>query len=545
MKAVEFIADILKAEGAEYLFGYPVNPLFEAAAERGIRPIIVRQERTAVHMADALARVSSGRQLAVFAAQHGPGAENSFGAVAQAFAESVPILVIPGGYGPATMNRGPYFSSFLNYRNITKSNEQLTRAADTAAVMRRAISHLRNGRPRPALIEVPWDVFYEDVPAGAAYESPAVATIAPSEADVERVAEQLLAADSLVIYAGQGIHYARAWTELRELAELLECPVTTSLEGKSSFPEDHRLSLGSGGRAVPAPVTDFLRRADVVFGIGCSFAPTDYGIQFPVGPRYIQATIDPADLNQDIALSSALVGDAREVCAALVRVLRERIPVGGRDRAASVASQIATSREPWLSRWRPKLESDQVPITPYRAIAELLASVDIANTIITHDAGSPRDQLSPFWPSTSPLTYLGWGKTTQLGYGLGLAMGAKLAEPEKLCVNLMGDAAIGFTGTDLETAVREHIPTLTVVFNNHSMAVELPVMPISTERYRSTDISGDYTAFARALGCHAERVERPEELKAAIARAIASTLDGTPAVLEVMTAQELEVSLPE
>ena len=169
--------------------------------------------------------------------------------------------------------------------------------------------------------------------------------------------------------------------------------------------------------------------------------------------------------------------------------------------------------------------------------------MDVARTIITHDAGSPRDQLSPFWETQAPLTYLGWGKSTQLGYGLGLAMGAKLAKPEMLCINVWGDAAIGFTGMDFETAVRERIPILSVLLNNFSMAIELPIMQAATEKFRSTDISGDYAAFARALGGYGERVSEPGEIVPAIKRAIAQTKEGTPALLEFLTAKEIEFSL--
>ncbi len=136
-------------------------------------------------------------------------------------------------------------------------------------------------------------------------------------------------------------------------------------------------------------------------------------------------------------------------------------------------------------------------------------TVDRANTIITHDAGSPRDQLSPFWQTCAPLSYIGWGKTTQLGYGLGLAMGAKLARPDKLCINVWGDAAIGFTGMDFETAVRERMPILSILLNNFSMAIELKVMAIATEKYRSTDISGNYAQMAQAFGGYGERVTDP------------------------------------
>ena len=175
-------------------------------------------------------------------------------------------------------------------------------------------------------------------------------------------------------------------------------------------------------------------------------------------------------------------------------------------------------------------------------LADLARTVDLANTIITHDAGSPRDQLSPFWVSTEPLSYLGWGKTTQLGYGLGLAMGAKLAAPDKLCINVWGDAAIGFTGMDFETAVRERIPILSILLNNFSMAIELKVMPVSTEKYRSTDISGDYAAMARAFGAFGERVTEPGEIVPAIERGIRATREGQPALLEFITAKETSVS---
>lgn len=191
----------------------------------------------------------------------------------------------------------------------------------------------------------------------------------------------------------------------------------------------------------------------------------------------------------------------------------------------------------------PKLRSDEVPLSPYRVIWDLLHTVDVPNTVITHDAGSPRDQLSPFWTAETPLSYVGWGKTTQLGYGLGLAMGAKLLAPEKLSINVWGDAAIGFTGMDFETAVRERLPILSVLLNNFSMAIELPVMKVATEKYRSTDISGNYAALAQALGGYGERVTEPSQIVPAIRRAVRTTQDGTPALLEFITAKEIEYSI--
>jgi len=543
MRAAAVVANILKREGVEFLIGYPVNPIIEAAAEVDIRTIIVRQERTGLHMADAVSRMTSGERIGVFAMQHGPGAENSFGGVAQAFGDSVPIVVLPGGYPRRLLNIPPNFSSFLNYQHITKWAEQVIQVGAVPDAMRRAFTQVRNGRPRPVLVELPYDLLHEEVPDGWTYTPAPRLRSAPDPRGVAEVAAALVGAERPVIYAGQGVHYARAWPQLKELAELLEAPVTTSLQGKSAFPETHPLSLGSGGRSISKQLHEFLNKADLIFGIGCSFSITNYGVTIPKGVRIAHATLDPADINKDVPADLALVGDAGLTLDALLIEVRDRLAGKPRGRAAAVAQQIKQSKSEWLAQWMPRLKSESTPLSPYRVIWDLLHTVDIANTIITHDAGSPRDQLSPFWETTTPLTYIGWGKTTQLGYGLGLAMGAKLVAPDKLCINVWGDAAIGFTGMDFETAVRERIPILSILLNNFSMAIELKIMQVATEKYRSTDISGNYAEFAKALGGYGERVTEPGAIIPAIKRAIAKTKEGTPALLEFITEKAVDFSM--
>lgn len=543
MRVVSAIAEILKREGVEFIVAYPVSAIIEAAAEADIRTIIVRQERTGLHMADAFSRVNSGERIGVFTMQHGPGAENAFGGVAQAYGDSVPILVLPVGYPRRVTNLAPNFNAALNYRNITKWSEQVTVARSVPETMRRAFSQLRNGRPGPVLIEFPLDLFGEELKEPLDYEPTLATRSGPDPTAVVSVAEVLGNAERPVIYAGQGVHYARAWEELRELAELLNIPVTTSLQGKSAFPEDHPLSLGSGGRSRPKQVHQFLHDADVIFGIGCSFALTAFGLQMPRDKVIIQATQDPGDINKDIRVQHALVGDAQLTLRALVAELEGRENTRAEERGRSLPAKIQAVREEWLADWMPKLTSDEVPLSPYRVLWELLRSVDVDNAIITHDAGSPRDQLSPFWQSRTPLSYIGWGKTTLLGTGLGYAMGAKLARPEKLCINVWGDAAIGFTGMDFETAVREKIPILSILLNNFCMAIELPIMRVATEKYRSTDISGHYADMARAFGGYGERVTEPSEITGAIKRGIEKTREGTPALLEFITAKENQYSV--
>jgi len=539
MKVGEAVAEIMKREGIEILCGYPVNHLLEFAAAADIRPVIVRQERIGLHMADAISRVTSGRKIGAFCMQHGPGSENAYGGVAQAYSESVPMLVIPQGYPRRIANIDPNYNSSREMRGISKLAEPVNLPAEVANVMRRAMSAIRNGRSGPAIVEIPTDIWNEEI-GELDYTPVGINKYGPDPVDVRKAAAAILKAKRPVIYSGTGVQWAEAWSELRELAELLGAPVTTSLGGKSSFPENHPLSLGSGGNAVPKPVHHFVQNADLIIGIGCSFTETNFGIKFPKGKTIIHATLDPNHLNKDVVSSVGLVGDAKLTLAALIGELRQTIKAN-RD-PAPVVAEITAIRAEWMEQWSPLLHSNESPLSPYRVIWELMNTVDVKNTIITHDAGSPRDQISPFWVSTEPMSYIGWGKTTQLGMGLGLAMGAKLAKPDKLCINLWGDAAIGFTGMDFETCVRERIPILSILLNNFSMAIELKVMPVSTEKYRSTDISGDYAAMARAFGGYGERVTQPGDIKAAIQRGIEQTQAGKPALLEFITAKETRVS---
>jgi acetolactate synthase-1/2/3 large subunit len=544
MKVTTAIAHILKAEGVEFLIGYPVNPIIEGAAEADIRTIMVRQERIGLHMCDAVGKLSSGDNVGVFVMQHGPGTENAFGGVAQSYGDSCPVVVLPAGYARNINQVHPNFNAALNFRHVTKTSEQVTVADATVEALRRAFTTVRNGRPGPVLVEFPTDILRDEVPDAlvAEYKKAPRLRSGPDPQSVSAIAEALVAAKRPVIVAGQGVHYGKAWPQLQALVELLECPIMTTLPGKSAFPENHPLSLGSGGIGIGEHLWHCLSNADFIFGIGCSFTRSSFATPMPKGKKIAHATIDPYAINKDVPVDLAAVGDAGLTLDALLEEVKDRLKGRPRDRLASVTREIRSHREEWLAKWKPRLTADTTPLSPYRVIWDLLHTVDVKNTIITHDAGSPRDQLSPFWVSENPLGYIGWGKTTQLGYGLGLAMGAKLACPDKLCINVWGDAAIGFTGMDFETAVRERLPILSILMNNFSMAIELKVMPVSTEKYRSTDISGNYADFAKALGGYGERVTDPGQIVAAIKRGIAQTREGTPALLEFITEKATDVS---
>ncbi len=543
MRVGDVIAEIMKRERVKFLFVYPLTPLTEFAAAADIRPIVVRQERVGCAMADAMGRLSSSDDVAVFGCQGGPGIENSFGAVAQAYSEGVPLVVIVPGPSRALANVPPSFNATLNFQHVTKSAETVTTPEMIVPAMRRAFTLARNGRPGPCLVEVS-DVFNAEIPsipnaAALDYEPTKRTLIAPDPKAVDAAAEALLNAKMPMIYVGQGVHYAKAWNELRQVVELVEAAVGTSMEGKSAFPETHPLALGAGGPTMSSALATHVRESDVVFGVGVSYSP-GFAIRWPTeNKRFIHNTVDERDLNKIIPAAYPILGDARLTLAMMHQALSERLKGKPRGLTRAVAARIQTQNEPWLKAWTPYLTSNAKPLSPYRVVYDLLKTVDVANTIVTHDAGSPRDEMIPFWKSVTPLSYIGWGKTTQLGYGLGLTMGAKMAHPEKLCINYWGEAALGMTGMDFETCVRCQIPIMSILSNNFGMKCEYAAMKLSHQKYRTCDISGNYAEFAKALGGYGERVTEPEQVVHAIVNGIRATKEGKPVLLEFITTQDV------
>ena len=333
--------------------------------------------------------------------------------------------------------------------------------------------------------------------------------------------------------------WAEATDQLVALAELLNVPVMTTLAGKSAFPENHALALGTGGHTGTLMVDRFLQKTDFVLGVGTSFTISVFNAPMPDRAVLAQVTNCAEDLNKDYRIDLGAIGDARIVLEQIIEEVRRQLGADGRG-DGGVAAEIAAIRAEFNAAWAPRFRSDEVPINPYRVFAELARAVDVPNTIITHDSGYPRDQLVPFWRPQVPRGYIGWGKSTQLGYGLGLALGAKLAAPDKQVINVMGDAAFGMAGLDIETAVRAEIPILTVVLNNGVMTHYDQHMPYASEHWQSNQLGGHYAQVAEALGAHSERVET--DLAPAIQRALAANLEGRAALLEVMTKAEENVA---
>jgi acetolactate synthase-1/2/3 large subunit len=330
---------------------------------------------------------------------------------------------------------------------------------------------------------------------------------------------------------------------LRQVAEFLQAPVMTTMAGKSGFPENHPLSVGTGATSIPEGVHHYLTRSDLVFGIGCSFSKTNFGAPIPPGKVVIHSTNDDTDINKDYKCQHPLVGDSKLVLRQLLEELKRQAGSEGRSTNQALHDEIGGIKQRWLDRWMPKLTSNETPINPYRVVWDLMHTVDLDNVIVTHESGSAREYMVPFWEARDPRSFIGWGKSTQLGYSLGLAMGAKMAAPEKQVINVMGDFAFGSVGMDIETAVRANLPIITIVLNNSTMAIyDDSRMPVSVQRYNIKGVTGQFSEVAQALGAYSEKITDPQEIVPAIRRAIEVNRNGQTVLLEFITKEEGEYS---
>ena len=543
MNGDQLMAKLLKKEGTEWISCFPAQTLIEACSQEGIRPVLCRQERAGVNMADAYSRIHNGNKIGVFTMQHGPGAENAFGGVAQAYADNVPMLLIPGGSTERRVGVHPGFDAIPNYQHITKWSGRINTIERIPEMVSQAFTHLRNGRPGPVLLELPGDVGHAEVPAdieeyqvSRSYKSYA------AKEDVRDIVTALLKAKAPVINAGQGTLYAEATDELIEFAELVNVPVMTTLAGKSAYPEDHSLALGTGGNTGTLMVDRFLQNTDFVLGIGTSFAISNFTAPMPPDATKAQITNTAEDINRDYRVEYGAGGDAKLVLQQLIEEAKSQLGEHGRGDVNGVRDKISEIKDEFMKEWGPRLNSDETPMSPYRVFNEMMKAVDPRNAIVTHDSGYPRNQLVPFWPALNPRSYIGWGKSTQLGYGLGLALGAKVAAPDKVVINVMGDAAFGMAGLDIETAARSELGTITVVLNNGVMTHYYDHFPHATENWKSNELGGIYSDTAKSLGAHGERIHNPDEIGPAMKRALEASNSGQPVLLEMITKEEENIS---
>ena len=539
MNGTEFIAKILKAEGIDSVTCFPSNPLIEAVAKEGIRPISFRNERGAVMAADGFSRISQRKKFGVAIVQSQAGAENAMGGLAQAYADNIPILLMPGGISLSQLGVKPNFSALQNYQGWVKQVESVLSPNEVGNVMRRSFNALRNGPPGPVVVEMTSDVCSLEIPKDSEnYCSPRSAKVIPSQNDIRDAVKYLMKAKKPLIWAGGGVLMSGASKELKKLVEFTGIPVFSTMQGKSAFDERHPLSLGAGCGTTTLAAHNWLKNSDVVLVLGSSLTRTPYGQVLSSEKTLLHNTIDPEDLNKDESAMVGLVGDTKLTLLALMEEFKTEGFKKDNGEVTQIKKEINALKKKWMQDWNPILNSGEIPLNYYRIINEIYKNIDPENSIVTHDAGAPRDCMVPFYNATLPNSYIGWGKTTHLGFGIPLMVGAKMAHPDKFCLNLMGDGAFGMSGLDLETSVRAELPITTVLLNNGAMSTyegTSLIGPVSKKEYGVSSMKGDYAKIAKGLGAEGIRVEKPNELEMALKNAQQLNKDGKTVLIDVIS----------
>ncbi len=533
VKAANGLARTLKAEGVSWVSCYPTNHVNNALGDEGVPILMMGEERFAVAVADGFSRVTCGKRIGVctvMANLNAAGIQMAYGAIAQAWEDSSPLLVIAEGVSQGA-SRHTHFDMAEALKSVTKWVGKIDRAELVPDYVRRAFTQLRSGRPGPVLLIIPRDLgeYDEDERPYAPVKG---WRSGPDPDDVKAAIKALLAATDPLLYVGEGVLYADATGELLQFAELAQVPVLTTLKAKGAFPENHPLSVGVRGSLAE----HFLRKADVLFSIGSSLFPNRFSHAVPDADQktIIQCTVDTLDINRSYATRYAVIGDAKLTLQALINELSTR--TGGVRKKPELVDEIRAGKQAFLEKFRPLMESNDIPINPYRVIGDLMKVLDPKNSFVTADSGNTRDQTSTVYEAQIPRGYLGWGNVSTLGFSLAGAVAAKLAYPERQCVHVTGDAGVCYMMGNFEAVARYGIGVTTLHINNGGYSGYGPgFWGPGHDPYTwkvSDHSSACMSAMARAVGFHGEDVAAPSEVLPALQRAFAENAKGRPAFIE-------------
>jgi acetolactate synthase-1/2/3 large subunit len=552
----EALVKCLIEEGVCCVFGIPgdqCNPITDAiyrlGQRVGMRFVTTRHEQAAAHMADAWARVTG--QPGVCLGTVGPGVADLVPGVYTAWADSIPIIVLgaqnqtwrcyPEHGSMQALDQIPLLAPITKWRALVadvRRMPQLTQWAFCAAT---------SGRPGPVYLDLPSNVLTSRVDTD---EFPILsperyrATVPPSAdpALIERAADMLAEARWPLLHAGGGVLRAGASAELVALAEHLSAAVTTSQNARGAIPEDHRLCLiPTGYGALGAQAS-----ADVVLLVGGRMGDIDFWGRPPAwgergAQRWIQVDIEPQNIALNHPVELALVGDARTTLRALLAAVKAR--TGPKPENPQMAD-ARLAQQGWLQGWDEGAHSDSVPVHPLRLMREVREFFP-RQSILASDGGTTAVWAFYMNRIYEPRTFLWPADSGHLGTGVPFAVGAKLARPEAPVYCITGDGSFGFNAMELETARREGAPIVVVIANDHAWGmIKGGQKLVYNERYIGVDLSEDvrYDQLAQSLGCHGERVTRPDQIRPALERAAGSKL---PAVLDVIVDQEVHLVPPD
>jgi len=539
LHAANGIARVLKMEGVPWVSTYPVCNVNNALGQENVKLYMMRDERYAVAVADAFSRFTNGKQIGVCTVMGGvnaAGLQMAYGALAQAYEDCSPVLCISDGV-PTGAGGNSHYDIIQGFRSITKWIGQIDQPQRVPEIMQRAFTQLRTGRRGPVLVTIPRGL--GDYDENAHPYTPAKGwKWAPDPADIKAAVKVLLGAKNPLLYIGEGVFYADATDELLHFAEAAQLPVMTTLKGKSAFPETHPLSVGVRGELAG----HFLRKCDTLFAVGSSLSPGRFSHAIPDAGKktIVQCVIDERDINKSYTTDVALIGDAKLALKALTEEL-EASTGGGIKTNQALLDEIKTIKAGFIDKYLPALTSEEIPINPYRVYGDLMKTIDPGNSFVTHDSGNTRDQISTVYEAEIPHGFSGWGNVSSLGFGLGAAMGAKLAYPERQCINITGDAGVSYMMGNFESLVRYDIGVTTIHINNGGFAGYGPGFwgeghdPYTCKVLDHNVV--DMSETVKQMGYYAEDIRKPSEIIPAIRRALEENGKGRPAYLEFICGQ--------
>ncbi|MBA7593309.1 Acetolactate synthase isozyme 3 large subunit [subsurface metagenome] len=525
--------EALKVEGVKHIFGIPggaIIPIYDALYDvHEIRHILTRHEQGAAHAADGYAR-ALGKQ-GVCMTTSGPGATNLTTGILNAYMDSSPVVAISGqvptqALGTDAFQEADMLSVMLP---IAKHNFIVHRIEELPSVVRLAFKVAMTGRPGPVHIDLPKNVQVTKadlkIPAEIKYEKPL--KLQPDPEQVRKAVDMLTKAEQPVIFAGGGIMWSGASKELIELAELLNAPVTTSLLGKGTIPEDHPLALGMLGMHGRMAANTAVTESDILLAVGVRFSDRSTADvrYFAPKAKIIHIDIDPVEIGKNVRVDLPIIGDAKRSLAAIIKELRSRAKRG---RASRWLDRVKKLRK----EFAPRMDYDEVPIKPQRAIKEIQGVLD-ENAIIVTEVGQCQMWAAHFYVVRKPRHFISSGGLGTMGFGFPASMGAKVARPECDVVNIAGDGSFLMNSQELATVVENEINVVSCIFNNRYLGMVKQWQDLFFQKRRSATNLGkvpDFVKLAEAYGAWGDRAAKPSEVAPKLREALRC---GKPAVLDI------------
>ncbi len=541
MTGAEALVRSLENAGVEVLFGYPggvVLPIFDALYDAtSIRQILVRHEQAAVHAADGYARVT-GKPAAVLVTS-GPGATNTVTGIANAYMDSIPMVVFTGQVATPVIGTDAFQESDITGITIpiTKHNYLVKDAAELPEVIAEAFHIATTGRPGPVLVDVPADVGKREI----TYKWPETLNLPgykptfKGHAKMIKQAAQLISkARKPLLYAGGGVLSAGAWKELKELAELMQLPVVTTLMGKGAFPEDHHLFVGMPGMHGAKYTNYSITETDLLIAVGVRFDDRVTGklAAFATKAKIIHIDVDPAEIGKNKAVDVPIVGDARYVLSEIVAELRKMNAEPRTDAWMRVIDD-------WRARYPLHYHHPDGVLMPQHVIERVRELTKDRPTVICTEVGQNQMWACQYTHIREPRTWVSSGGLGTMGFGLPAAIGAQLGRPGYLVVDIAGDGSIQMNSQEMATAAIEKLPVKVVILNNGYLGMVRQWQELFYDRrYSSSTLAQDcpdFVKLAEAYGWHGARVTEPGDVDAALTAAFAH--DG-PALIDFRVSRE-------